>query len=538
MGVVTVFFVILGLGAGFAVGWLLAQRKSSASLTDAKVKCATSEARWEAGENEIKGLIETLKNREIELTKLQNDTMELRSRKSELQAIREKDDTEIAGLHEIIRTREIELKDLSNSIVELSSRQSELQAIREKDDTEIAGLHEIIRTREIELKDLSNSIVELSSRQSELQTIIEKERKAAEEKLAILQDAQVKLTETFQNLAHQALKSNNQTFLQLAEESLQKFQKEAKGDLEQRKTAIEGLIKPLHESLKNYNDEIQKVRIAEGSLLDQVKTLKSETETLSRSLRQPQVKGRWGEYTLKRAVELAGMSEYCDFTTQENIMDGRDKRLRPDLIIYLPGDKRIVVDAKTSLSAYLEAMETSDEVKRHKHMQDHTRLIKAQVKNLGSKSYWEQFDFTPDFVVMFLPGDHFLSAALDIQPDLFEEAVQNRVLLSTPVNFIALLKTVAMIWRQEKIAESAMIISQLGKELYDRLETLTGHFQKLGGYLDKSVHSFNDTLKSLEGRVLVTARKFGELGITVKKEIPQIESIDRITHEPKKIDWP
>lgn len=403
---------------------------------------------------------------------------------------------------------------------------------------ELEDLKSTIKMRDSQVNELQNHVSDLKSKRTELETIIEKERQAAEEKLMVLNEAQVKLSAVFENIANQALKSNNQAFLQLAEESLKKFQAEAKGDLEQRKQAIESMVKPLQESLRNYDEEIQKVRITEGNVLEQIKVLKGETETLSRALRQPQVKGKWGEYTLKRVVELAGMSKYCDFTVQKSVESDSGKRLRPDLIIHLPGDKRIIVDAKTPLMGYMNAMEVTDNVKRNKYLHDHARQVRAQIRSLGSKSYWEQFDFTPDFVVMFLPGDHFLSSALDMYPDLFEEAVQNRVLLSTPANFIALLKTIAMTWRQEKMAESAMKIGQIGKGIYDHLVKLAGHFKKIGGYLDKSVHSYNDALRELEGKVLISARKFNDLGITTKEEIPQIEPVDRIPNEPKSTDWP
>ena len=371
------------------------------------------------------------------------------------------------------------------------------------------------------------------TRRAELETAIQKEREAAEEKLAVLNEAREKLSDAFKALSKDALESSNKSFLELAEQAFKNLQTEAKGDLEQKQKAVENLVKPLQESLKSYNEEVQKLKVSEGSLLDQVKSLQGETETLSRALRQPQVKGRWGEYTLKRVVELAGMSEYCDFKEQTSVSDDFGKRLRPDMIVALPGNKLIVVDAKTPLTAYLEAMETSDEVKRNKLLKDHARQVRQQVRNLSAKSYWEQFSFTPDFAVMFIPGDHFLSAALKEFPNLFEEAVENRVLLSTPVNFIALMKTIALIWRQRSISENANKISLLGKEMYDRLASFSGHMKLMGGYLEKSVNSYNKAVSSLESRVMVSARKFKELGITTKEDLPRIEPTDRLPHPPQ-----
>lgn len=419
-------------------------------------------------------------------------------------------------------------RDTTEARVKLSASEARADAYLRETET----FRESLKERETELKSLSEEISQLKSRRSKLETIIEKEREAAQEKLAILDDAQKKLSSAFESLAKEALKDSNQSFLQLAEQTLKKYQSEAKGELDQRRQAIEGMIKPLQETLKQYNDEIQKVRIAEGSLLDQVKSLQDETKTLSNALKQPQVRGRWGEYTLRRVVELAGMSEYCDFKEQESVKGDGDKRLRPDMVVGLPGNKLIVVDAKTPLVSYLEAMETTDEAKRNNLLRMHAKNVREQVRNLSSKAYWDQFQFTPDFAVMFIPGDHFLSAALKEYPDLFEEAVEHRVLLSTPVNFIALLKTIALIWRQKNMAENAAKISQMGKDIYDRLLVLSSHFAKMGGHLEKSVTSYNAAVKSLESRVLTSARKFKELGLTVKADVPDLKTVDRLPSLP------
>lgn len=419
-------------------------------------------------------------------------------------------------------------RELLEARVKLSGTEERAAAyIRENE-----GLKNSLREREGELREIGIQVSDLKVRRSELETIIDKERKAAEEKLAVLNDAQQKLSDAFKSLSAEALKSSNQAFLQLAEETLKKYQTEAKGELDQRRQAIEGMIRPLQDTLKHYNEEIQKVRIAEGSLLDQIKNLQDETKILSNALRQPQVRGRWGEYTLRRVVELAGMSEFCDFKEQKSVDGDDSRRLRPDMVVSLPGNKLIVVDAKTPLNSYLEAMETTDEVKRNHLMKLHARNVRGQVRSLSSKSYWDQFPFTPDFAVMFIPGDHFLSAALKEYPELFEEAVEHRVLLSTPVNFIALLKTIALIWRQKNMAENAHKISLMGKELYDRLIVMSTHIAKMGGFLEKSVISYNSAVKSLESKVLVSARKFKELGVTAKTEVPELKTVDRLPTPP------
>ena len=405
--------------------------------------------------------------------------------------------------------------------------------LEDSKEKEVQELRSTLEAQDGELRGLREVNSELKSNQSEIETRLEEERKAAEEKLAILKDAQEKLTSAFNELAQKALDKSKDSFLQLAEQKFKSIQVEAKGELEQRKQAIEGLVKPLRDILKNYNEEIQKVRDTEGTLLDQIKDLRGETEILSRALRQPQVRGRWGEYTLKRVAEMSGMSEYCDFWTQETVTADGGRKLRPDMVVRLPGDRIIVVDAKTPLQAYLDAMETNDQVKRNRLLNIHAKNVRQQTRDLGAKQYWDQFEFTPDFVVMFIPGDHFLAAALKEFPELFEEGVQNRVLLSTPVNFIALLKTIALLWRQKTMMENAVLIAKIGGDMYDRVLTLMGHFSRLHTNLDRTVVSFNEVVSSLESRVLVSARKFKELGVTAKKDIPMIEPVDRIPRKPK-----
>ncbi|NQS98466.1 MAG: DNA recombination protein RmuC [candidate division Zixibacteria bacterium] len=384
-----------------------------------------------------------------------------------------------------------------------------------------------------ELRELRDKNSDLQSNQSELETRLEEERKASAKNMELLNEVKEKFSDAFKTLSQEALKSSSESFLQLAENKFKTIQTEAKGELEQRKQAIEGLLKPLQDILKIYNEEIQKVRDTGGTLLNQIKDLRGETETLSRALRQPQVRGRWGEYTLKRAAEMSGMSEYCDFWTQETVSADGGRKLRPDMVVRLPGDRIIVVDAKTPLQAYLDAMETNDQVRMNRLLNIHAKNVRQQMRDLSAKQYWDQFDFTPDFVVMFIPGDHFLAGALKEFPELFEEGVQNKVLLSTPVNFIALLKTIALLWRQKTMMESSVLVAKIGGEMYDRLMTLAGHFSKLHTNLDKTVGSFNDAISSLEGRVLVSARKFKELGVTAKEDIPIIEPVERVPRKPR-----
>jgi len=378
---------------------------------------------------------------------------------------------------------------------------------------------------------------DLKAEIARLETTLEHEKKEAEEKLALLDQAKTQLSDAFSALSSEALKSSNQSFLELAKATLAKYQAEAKGDLEQKRKAVETLVFPIKETLEKFNiqvQEMEKARVsAYSGLKEQVKSLvdtqeklQAETGSLVKALRSPVVRGRWGEIQLKRVVEMAGMLPYCDFVEQASVTTD-EGRLRPDLIVRLPGGKNVVVDAKAPLQAFLDAQETDDEQERLAKMRDHARHVREHMGKLSAKAYWQQFDSAPELVVMFLPGESLFSAALEQDARLIEEGANLRVILATPITLIALLRTVASVWRQEEVAKGAQKISSLGRDVYERLGTLAKHFTKVGRSLDGAVDAYNSAVGSLEGRVLPAVRRFTELGVSAKEEIQEVPPIER-----------
>ena len=388
----------------------------------------------------------------------------------------------------------------------------------------------------------------LTEARSALDATLASERRATQEKLQLLQDASEQLKAQFKSLAAAALDSNNANFLQLAKSVLQNYQTQAAGDLAQKEQAVKNLVEPIAQSLAGMNQQIQELEKARAaaygtltsqvaSLLDTQKALQVETGNLVKALREPQARGRWGELQLRRVLELSGMLEYCDFKEQLTFSDD-ERRFRPDVIVDLPGGKQVVVDAKVPLTAYLSALEAPDEVGRNICLNEHARQVRNHIDSLAGKAYWSHLPCTPEFVVLFLPGEVFFRAAMDADAELIEYGVSQKVIVTSPTTLIALLKAVAYGWNQKNLAESAKKISDAGKTLYERLCTMTEHLERMGKRLGGAVESYNDLLASMERRVLPEARKFPELDRSLAAEsLPELKQLERTPRELQAQDW-
>jgi DNA recombination protein RmuC len=409
----------------------------------------------------------------------------------------------------------------------------------------ISELRRALHQRESAVADLQQEVAAARQESARLAAESSAARQASAEKLGVLQMAEAKLREAFAALSSEALRSNNEAFLQLARTSFNELQRTATLDLEGRQKTIETLVQPLKESLTKVDAKLHEVEsgraAAQALLTEQIRSLTQaqqqlylETNRLSRALRSPNVRGQWGELQLRRVLESAGMVEGSHYEIKESAM-GQGGRLTPDVLVKLPGGRNVVVDAKVPLTAFLDASECQDDEAREAKIRDHARQLKDHVNRLAGKSYWTHFQPAPDIVVMFVPGEPLLTSALQSDPSLLEFSMNRGVMLASPLTLIALLRAIAYGWQQETVAKNAQEISDLGRSLYDRIAKLAEHFENVGRSLAKSVEAYNSAVGTLESRVLVTARRLKDKGVTAAEEFAELETVD---HTPRPLGAP
>ena len=471
-------------------------------------------------------------------------SMGMRTRATALALRAERLEAELAGVRTALDASAERARTAEEAIAALRSRSENVVSA-----AAVAGSaldHERLRAgaAEARLAAAQELVVLAKGEVAGLEAALGHERSAGAEKLALLDEAQTQLKDAFSTLSRQALDTNAKSFLELAAQALATARAEASGDLDQRRQAVEHLVQPMREELGKVTEQLRQLELtrteAYAALTEQVVEirrshgdLRRETANLVTALRTPHTRGRWGELQLRRVVELAGMVAHCDFDEQPTVGSGGPSGTglkRPDLVVKLPGERRLVVDAKVPLSAYLAALDAADDGDRTLRLRDHARQVRHHIDSLAAKAYWSQFQTSPDFVVLFIPGEAILSAACEHDPDLFEHGFASRVLLATPSTLIALLKSAAYGWRQEAIADNARKVSELGRMLYERLSTMGEHVSLLGRSLEKAVDAYNKHVGSLEGRVLVTARRLADLDVA-EGELVQLEPVELLTRK-------
>ena len=402
----------------------------------------------------------------------------------------------------------------------------------------LAELRRQIGREETTLEALRDNLASTQQAKVAAETKLHEALKNSEEQKKLLERAEEKLTTTFQALSGESLKSNNKAFVELAKETLETVLSKAKGEFGEKEESIKNIVGSLEDALKRYENQVNELESKRasdyGSMESQIKSLlttnqqlQKETGNLVSALRRPEVRGRWGELTLKRVVELTGMSEHCDFTEQVSV-NTEEGRIRPDMIVHLPADREIVVDSKVSLDAYMDAVAAEAEEKKKGFITKHAQQLRKHMVTLSGKGYWEQFSRAPELVVMFIPGESFLSAALAVDHTLIEDGMEAKVIIATPTTLNALLRAIAGGWRQQQLARHTQEIANLAKDIYDRFQPFLQHVNKTSDYLTQTTNCFNRMVTSLERRVLVSVRKFKELGAAGDKELPEVQPVEQI----------
>jgi len=495
-GLLVAVLVPLALLGGIALGWAAHKRFSRST-------------------SEIEGKF-LLQCAQVDVTRLSRETTALREQLSVVRAEKAGLEPQVARLPEL----ESRLQKAQQELLQANEARGSLQARVDQ----IPALEQAVKGERDQVSRLQEDGAKTREESARLKAQLEEATQRIEEQRQLLRDLEVKFREAFRSLSAEALKSNNQAFLDLAKAAMNEFQQGAKADLEGRQSALAQVVAPVRETLEKFDAAVRGIerdRVdAYTGLQEQVAALKesqrqlqSETSSLVKALRSPTSRGRWGEVQLRRVVELAGMVENCDFTDQAHV------------IVHLPGNKSTVIDAKVPLAAYLDSLEAQDEETRRTHLRDHARQVKNHMTQLGNKAYWDELPSSPDFVVMYVPMESAFAAALQEDPGLIDYAVECRVIPCGPMTLLTHLKAAASGWRQEQIVANAERVRELGKELYDRLGTLAAHFADVGKHLGKATGAFNEAVGSLEGRVLISARRFRDLGAATGEELPEVEPV-------------
>lgn len=559
-----IFGLIIGLIlGGISIGFIMRSQvqaiKAQKETSDQKADIYCSQRKALSTENhdqkqkieklelEIRSIINKSSDADSKIALLSDLQQNLQIKTNKVQSLQSEIVSQKENIYKLttdLKTQEQSTKqkieELNNNLQIISAENNRYKEQIELDNQKTAEANaqkdQLIQLKqELEAKNQENQIlqatkIDLTVKLSSLNTQLEEERKSTKETLNLFQNIEQKFTNTFEHLSSKALHYNNQKFMEVAKETFVNIH-------DSTHNKIDNLVFPLNKSLEEFKQQIRELENArqedrgkiseklESVTLAQLK-LQAETANLSKALRQPIVRGRWGEVQLKRVVEMSGMQEHCDFTIQETVHT-EDGLLRPDLVVKLPGKKQVVVDSKAPLKGYLEAIEAQEEIIQNEHLKNHALHIRNHINQLSSKNYWQQFDQTPEFVIMFLPGEVFFSAALQQDPRLIEFGIEKKVILATPTTLITLLKTIEYGWRQERVAANAQAIGNLGKELNDRFIKFTEHLIAVRKKLDDTVKAYNSTIGSYESRLLVTARKFQEIGGYDNNEIDNLKPLER-----------
>lgn len=427
-----------------------------------------------------------------------------------------------------------------------SSKLAKEETLRSVAEQQVVDLRGSVDALTGELGELRHAETEARTTIARLETEHETALKQLEERTLFLEKAEAMLSKTFSELSGKALQGAQTQFLEMAQQGFKSQRETSQLEMDKRKEAVEALVKPVAETLDKLQENLnvlettregayQALREQVGAIIQSQTGLQKETSRLVQALRTPTGRGQWGELQLKKVVEMAGMVEHCDFVTQETHASDEGGRLRPDLIVRLPGGRSIVIDSKSPMDAYLRAMETEDESERREHLAHHARQVRTHLVQLGSKDYWSRVEGSPEFVVLFLPSEAFFQAALEADSSLIQCGVDKNVILATPTTLIALLRAVAYGWRQEQLADNARKISEAGKELYDRCTVMGSHFATLGKSIQKSVETYNKTVASFETRVLTGARNLKNLGVSGKSDLPELSEINTMARQPRSL---